>query len=182
MDEPIGDEIDPSAAHQRSRCCGNEGPMDTSAAHRRSRGRGDDGFVGGSEGILFGVVIFVFGLLLMFNAWAVVDAKMATTSAARETARTYVESDGSTEPAVAAGRNAFTASSNFSPAGLTGPDIRGEFRRCGRITVTYRYRVPAISLPGGFGWGDGFQVSATHSEIIDPFRSGLEGEASCTTP
>lgn len=149
---------------------------------RAQRCQGDDGFVGGAEGILFGVVIFVFGLLLMFNAWAVVDAKMATSSAARETARTYVESDGAPEAAVAAGREAFAAGSSFAVAGLSAPVIEGEFRRCGRITVTYDYSVPAINLPGGFGWGQGFEVSASHSEIVDPFRSGLSGEAICDTP
>lgn len=146
------------------------------------RCRGDDGFVGGTEGILFGVVVFVFGTLILFNAWAVIDAKMAVSSAARETARTLVEGDGAVAPAVAAGREAFDATSAFSGADLAAPDITGEFRRCGRVDVTYTYSVPAISLPGGIGWGNGFDVSATHSEIVDPFRSGLDGEAVCDTP
>ncbi len=152
--------------------------MSEDASVRRCRG--DGGFVGGAEGILFGIVVFVFGILLLFNAWAVIDTKMAVSSAARETARTYVEGDGSTGPAIAAGRDAFAATSNFDPGGLSTPSITAEFRRCGRIEVTYAYTVPAISLPGGFGWGSGFEVSATHSEIVDPFRSGLEGEAVCT--
>ena len=146
------------------------------------RGRGDAGFVGGAEAIVFGVVVFVFGLLLMFNAWAVVDAKMAVSSAARETVRTLVESDGDTAAAAAAGRAAFAASSGFEPAGLSPPELRGEFRRCGRVSATYSYRVPAISLPAGLGWGRGFEVSATHSEIVDPFRSGLDGPADCSAP
>ena len=146
------------------------------------RCQGDGGFVGGSEGILFGVVVFVFGTLLIVNAWAVIDTKMAVSSAARETARTLVEGDGSIGPAVAAGRDAFDATSAFDGADLAEPDVSGEFRRCGRIEVTYSYSVPAITLPGGVGWGDGFDVSATHSEIVDPFRSGLDGEAVCDTP
>ena len=150
--------------------------------HDRRRCRGDAGFVGGAEGILFGVVVFVFGTLLLFNAWAVIDAKMAVSSAARETARTLVEGDGDVGPAVTAGREAFGATSSFDEADLADPEITGEFRRCGRIEVTYRCSVPAISLPGGIGWGDGFDVSATHSEIVDPFRSGLDGEAICDAP
>ena len=146
------------------------------------RCRGDDGFVGGIEGILFGVVVFVFGTLILFNAWAVIDAKMAVSSAARETARTLVEGAGDVAPAVEAGREAFAATSPFSSADLPAPDIAGDFRRCGRIDVTYTYTVPAISLPGGIGWGDGFDVSASHSEIVDPFRSGLDGEAICDAP
>jgi Flp pilus assembly protein TadG len=146
------------------------------------RFRVDNGFVGGAEGIVFGIVVFVFGILLMFNAWAVVDTKMAVSSAARETARTYVESDGSSAAAFDAGHNAFAATSNFDPTSLSAPQIDGEFRRCGRIDVTYTYTVPAISLPGGFGWGGGFEVTATHSELVDPFRSGLDGEALCDIP
>lgn len=132
--------------------------------------------------MLFGVVVFVFGLLLMFNAWAVVDAKMAVSSAARETIRVYVESDGSADAAASSGRDAFAASSNLDSAALVGPTITGTFRRCGSVTATFEYTVPAISLPGGIGWGQGFRVSATHSEIVDPYRSGLEGEARCLGP
>lgn len=146
------------------------------------RCRGDGGFVGGAEGILFGVVVFVFGTLLMVNAWAVIDAKMAVSSAAREAARTLVEGDGSVGPADAAGRAAFEATSPFDGGGLDGPHIVGEFRRCGRVEVTYRYTVPALNVPGGFGWGSGFEVTASHSEIVDPFRSGLDGAAECDTP
>ncbi len=152
-------------------------PRQCATRHRRCRG--DAGFVGGSEGILFGVVVFVFGLLVMFNAWAVIDAKMAVGSAARETTRTLVESNGSSNAAVEAGRNAFAATSNFDPAGLNGPAFSGTFERCGRVSATYTYDVPAIALPGGIGWGSGFTVSATHTEIVDPYRSGLEGEAEC---
>ena len=155
---------------------------DGCACARRHRCRGDDGFVGGAEGMLFGVVVFVFGLLLMFNAWAVVDAKMAVSSAARETIRVYVESDGSADAAASSGRDAFAGASNFDSAGLVGPTITGTFRRCGRVAATFEYTVPAISLPGGIGWGRGFRVSATHSEIVDPYRSGLEGEARCVGP
>ncbi|MGI9623151.1 MAG: hypothetical protein ACR2PK_09975 [Acidimicrobiales bacterium] len=151
-----------------------------SARHHRCRG--DSGFVGGSEGILFGIVVFVFGLLLIFNAWAVIDTKMAVTSAARETVRTLVESDGSTGQAANAGHDAFTATSNFDAAALEGPFLSGQFRRCGNMSATYSYTVPAISLPGGFGWGNGFEVSATHTELVDPYRTGLDGEAFCDTP
>ncbi len=45
----------------------------------------------GLEAVLFGVLVFVLGTMLVVNAWAVVDAKLAATSAAREAARSYVE-------------------------------------------------------------------------------------------
>jgi hypothetical protein len=158
-------------------------PAPTPRGRRRGRRlRGDDGFVGGAEAFIFGVVVFVAGALLMANAWAVVDAKMAVSSAARETARTYVESDGDLATADVVGRSAFAASTGLDPARLTLTGAAGTFERCGRITVTYRYRVPALSLPGGIGWGSGFEVSASHSEIVDPYRAGLEGEARCLLP
>ncbi len=149
---------------------------------RGQRLHGDDGFVGGAEALIFGIVVFVVGALVMANAWAVVDAKMAVSSAARETARTFVESDGDLGTADAAGRAAFAATTGLDPGGLSFTGAVGTFERCGRITVTYRYRVPALSLPGGVGWGSGFEVSASHSEIVDPYRAGLEGEARCVTP
>ena len=158
-------------------------PVSTRRVRRRGRRlSGDDGFVGGAEAFIFGVVVFVGGTLLMANAWAVVDAKMAVSSAARETARTYVESDGDLATAEAVGHAAFAATTGLDPTRLALTGAAGTFERCGRITVTYRYRVPALSLPGGIGWGSGFEVSASHSEIVDPYRAGLEGEARCLVP
>lgn len=144
----------------------------------RLRCSGEDGFVGGSESMLFGVLVFLVGVLLLFNAWAVIDAKMAVSSAARETARTYVESDGDAGAAAAVGTEAFAAGSSFGPDGLD-LSIDGTFARCQRIVATASYQVPAISLPFGGGWGGGFEVSASHSELVDPYRSGLDGEAVC---
>ncbi len=139
--------------------------------------RGDEGFVGGSDAMLFGVLIFVFGILLVFNAWAVVDAKMGATAAAREAVRSYVESDGDFGLAADAGRTAFGASTNLDVSGLE-IEVTGAFARCARVSVRARYELPALRLPFG-GWGRGFEISATHSEIVDPYRSGLEGVATC---
>ena len=58
---------------------------------RRVRWRDDHGQVAGIEVLPFGLLTFVVGMLLVANAWGVVDAKMATTSAAREAVRAYVE-------------------------------------------------------------------------------------------
>jgi hypothetical protein len=50
--------------------------------------------------------------------------------------------------------------------------------RCARATFVVSYEIPAISIPfvGGFG-GAPFRVRSTHSELVDPFRSGLPGDA-----
>lgn len=147
---------------------------------RRTQPSDEGGFVAGFEGVFFGILVFAIGALLMVNAWAVVDAKFAVQSAARESARYLVESDGDVGQAAAAGRAAFIASGSGQVANLSAPDISipGGFARCNRVTVTYEYKVPAIQLPfsGSFG---SLNVSGSHSEIIDPYRSGLQGEAQC---
>lgn len=141
------------------------------------RCRGDGGFVGGAEGILFGIAVVVVGALLVYNAWAVVDAKMAASSAAREAVRFYVESDGDQSAASAVGRDAFGASTGLDPS-LLEISINGSFERCSRITAIASYRVPAIRLPFG-AWGEAFLVTASHSELVDPYRSGLRGSSAC---
>ena len=141
------------------------------------------GQVGGFEAIPFGLLIFVAGALLVANAWAVVDTKMAASSAAREAARTYVES---TDPArafpdaVDAATWAITAYGRDPRAlGLAGPDGAADLRRCHRVSFTASYPVPAITLPFIGGFGDGFTVRATATQVVDPYREGVPGEADC---
>ena len=111
-----------------------------------------------------------------------VDAKVAVTAAAREAARTLVEA-----PSAAGGMR---AARQAAEATIVGSGRRAEglelsidlgpgYRRCARVVVTARYRVPAITVPWIGGLGDGFTVRATHTEVIDPFRGGLGGEAEC---
>ncbi|MGZ4694068.1 MAG: hypothetical protein ACXWA3_10620, partial [Acidimicrobiales bacterium] len=52
--------------------------------------RDDRGQLAGIEVLPFGVLVFVVGALLITNAWAVVDAKIAVDAASREAVRTYV--------------------------------------------------------------------------------------------
>lgn len=146
--------------------------------------RDDRGFAGGIEALPFGVLIFVVGSLLVTNAWAVVDAKMAVTAAAREAARTYVES-----PDAANGTTAARSASEQTLAGYGRDPAQSEieirhdggapFARCVRVTVEVHHLVPALSLPFIGGFGEGFDVAARHSEVIDPFRDGLAGDGRC---
>jgi hypothetical protein len=53
----------------------------------------------------------------------------------------------------------------------------GGFSRCARATFEASYAVPALSLPWVGGFGDGFRVTSRHSEIVDPYRDGVPGEA-----
>ena len=143
----------------------------------------DRGQVAGLEALPFGILLFVVGALLVANAWAVVDAKMTVTSAAREAARSYVEAPdhaAGSDRANAAALEAVRAHGRDpSKATIRGPLDAAAFSRCSRISFTVTYPVPAISLPFIGGFGHGFDVTATHSELVDPFRNDVPGEAVC---
>lgn len=145
----------------------------------------DAGQVGGIEALPFGLLIFVLGALLIANAWAVVDAKFATDGAARQAARTFVEGDETATAlidAVAAGRAAIAAHGRDPDRVHIRPRGAAVLVRCERVTFEAVYEVPALSIPliGGYGRSP-FRVRSSHSELVDPFRSGLDGSAEdCT--
>ena len=135
------------------------------------------GFVGGFEVLPFGFLVLVAGTLLITNAWAVIDAKLAASAAAREAVRAYVEAHdaaGAERAAMEAehatieghGRDPERAEVRF----LVGPD----FRRCATNTIEVSYRVPTFTVPfvGAFGSGL-IRTSGRHTEVVDPYRSGL---------
>jgi hypothetical protein len=143
--------------------------------------RDESGQVGGIEGLVFGVLVFVFGTLVVTNAWGVIDAKLATTSAAREAARTYVEalSAGDAGPAAeAAAREAILSHGRRWERTTLAP-VEGVFGRCERITIEVAYDVPLIAIPLLGQAGNGITVTSRHSEVVDPYRSGLAGTAAC---
>ncbi|MEO5679233.1 MAG: hypothetical protein ABIS47_06155 [Acidimicrobiales bacterium] len=148
----------------------------------RSRRRTDEqGQVGGVEALAFGVLVFVLGMLGMATAWAVVDAKVAAASAAREAARSYVESDGSVtawDDAVGRGREAF-AGHGRSPAALEMPRPVERFGRCAPVTVTAVTNVDLPRIPGIRAVARRVRVQASHTEVIDPFRAGLGRGVAC---
>ena len=138
-----------------------------------SRGRGDRGFVGGAEAMIFGVLVFVLGSVLVVSLWATVAAKIAVTAAAHECARAYVEA----ADEASAYRDADRAAVDVLEAHhrqLAGPiEISGAFERCARVTVTVRSELPAVSL----GWLGGLgrrTVTARASEVVDPYRSAAD--------
>ena len=153
---------------------------------RRRLDWGDDrGQVGGIEVVPFSILVFVVGSLLVLNAWAVVDVRSAVDAATREAVRTFVEAP---DPATATARADTAARATVSgygrdpgkldigPADL-GPS--GTFERCAPVTITASYPVPIVSLPFVGGRGDGFRVTASHTEVIDPYRSGLDASGRC---
>lgn len=144
-----------------------------SASRRRQRGA-----VGGLEALPFGFLMFVAVTLVVTNAWAVVDSKMAVNAAAREAVRAYVEApeaDGAAARAAARAQETLASYGRADADRLTVGDPvtdRG-YVRCARASITIEYRVPALTVPFIGGFGSAVTARATHSELIDPYRSGL---------
>lgn len=134
------------------------------------------GAVGGFEVLPFGLLVFVAGTLLLTNAWAVIDGKLAASAAAREATRAFVESTGDAELAALAAATSAIEGHGRDPGRMeltwdVGPDLR----RCAANTIVVRYRVPTFTVPfiGAFGSGV-IETSGRHTEIVDPYRSGLD--------
>ncbi len=141
---------------------------------RRSR-RGESGQVAGVEAIPFGLLTFVVGALLVANAWAVIDAKMAVSAAAREATRAFVEAPVDADPlalADAAARAAVRGAGR-DPAQLVLTPLGSTFARCETVRFEASYRIPAVRLPWVGGFGGGFTATARHAEVIDPYRTGV---------
>ena len=149
----------------------------------------DRGQLAGGEAIPFGLLIFVTGALLIANAWAVVDAKFAVDAATDEAVRSLTEAEPDLsfeeayDNAVVRGRRALRAHGRRGSKLTFGePNLARSNKaltRCTEVTLTGHYTVPAITLPFIGGFGDGIEVSATHTRLVDPLRSGLSGEATC---
>ena len=149
--------------------------------NHHGRLRGDAGFVGGFEALLFGLLLFVLGTLFVANIWGVVDTKAAAVDAARQAARTYVESPNGPIGAVDATQAAAAALAGYgrNPSRANVALTSGTFQRCVRITITVSYPAPLLLLPILGRVGTGERVKAAHSELVDPYRSGLPGAAAC---
>ena len=131
------------------------------------------------------MLIFVLGTLLIVNLWAVVDARFATSAAAREAVRaaTATDADAGTAAALDAARQAAgvaLAGHGIDPARAevvpVGP-LRLE--RCAEVAMRVRLTVPALVLPGIERRVTAFEVVGEHREVIEPYRSGLAGEVDC---
>ena len=143
------------------------------------------GEIAGSELLPFGLLIFVIGVLFFAQVSAVFEAKSAASSAARETTRTFVETPAGVDVAEAnttsqdAGMDAISAQGRDPARTSINPIGTLSLERCVRVTFEVSYSVPIISIPLLNGFGDGLTVRSRHSEIIDPFRDGLTGAATC---
>ena len=144
------------------------------------RCRDDRGQVGGIEAIPFGLLVFVAGSLLIANAWAVVDAKFATDAGAHQAARAFAEAAAEGDPigrAIEAGLRAIEGHGRNRDHATIEPEGAVVLGRCARATFVAVYRLPAITIPFLGGLGDGIEVTSRATEIVDPFRADVPGEA-----
>jgi hypothetical protein len=142
------------------------------------RASDETGAVGGVEVLPFGFLVFVAGTLLLANAWGAIEGKTAASAAAREAARAYVESSGPADVALAEAQTAAAAAiegHGRDPARMVLRPVGPlSFERCARVTFEVTYGVATVEVPWIGAFGDGFvATSARHSEVVDPYRSGV---------
>ncbi len=139
------------------------------------------GVVGGVEVLPFGMLIFVAFTMVIANAWAVVDAKLAVESAAREAGRAYVEAhdaDAASAAAAAAARSSIEGLGR-DPDALSLTVSGGPYQRCAVVEHVASYEVPSITVPFLGSFGSGFTVRGAQRSVIDPFASGAGRENTC---
>lgn len=135
----------------------------------------------GLTALPLGLLTFVVGVVLVANAWAVIDAKMAVSAAAREATRAFVETPAGADPmarAEAAARDALRGAGR-DPGRMQLRALRAALVRCAVVRFEARYPVAALTVPWVGGYGSGFTAAARHAEVVDPFRTGLAPGAPC---
>lgn len=136
----------------------------------------------GAEVLAIVFVVLLGFVLLAVNAWAVVDGRAGVVAAGREALRAFVEADDAASAAAAVQRAVDDAlrAAGRDPARA---QIRIEldaFERCAPVRIAVRYPVDTVALPSAIGFPRTVEVTSTHVGRVDPFRSGLDGEAVCT--
>ncbi len=156
------------------------------APHPSARRRCQGGFVGGAEGILFGLFILVAGSLAVLNIWSIIDTRAAMDAAAREYMRSYTEASTPREAASAGQRAAsevlLRRGTRLADIRFTAPDPN-RFGPCEPATVTLEAEAPAARLPFLDDLGTR-PVRVTHRELVDPHREMTSGPSHdpATTP
>ncbi len=136
----------------------------------------EQGMVAGLEALAFGVLVFVFGTLMVLHGWAVVDARFATSAAAREAVRAVTQApvDATTVELEMAATSAATqalAAHGYAVA-PTLVDTALTRQRCATVAVTVELEVGAGVVPG-IGPPVSYPVRSRYAEVVDPFRAGL---------
>lgn len=140
----------------------------------------DRGVLAGADILLFGLIGIVFTSIVILNAWVVVDTSLAVSAAAREGARTFVESEpGEAETNSRAAMEEVMSQYGHDAGDTTFSISNTGFTRCAEVTATANQQIDLLFVPifGDFG---SHTITATHTERIDPFRSGSFDFASGT--
>ena len=142
------------------------------------RGRDERGMVAGAEALALGTLVLIVGMVLIVNAWAVIDTRMALESASREYLRAYTEAD-SPQAATHDGAASLMAVLEDRPAlaartEVTGPSQQ-QFGPCAPAAVSVSAIVPAIRMPIlGNAWGQ-HTVTVSAVELIDAHQDMISG-------
>jgi hypothetical protein len=148
--------------------------------------RDERGVVAGLEGLVFSMLILFGGTILVVDAWAVIDTRVALDGAAREYLRAYTEAP---DPATAASsgdtalRDAMADRPGLRAALRVEAPNPTRFGPCSEADVVLTATVPSIRIPyvGDFGTT---AVRVRHSELVDAHREVINGAAydPSTTP
>jgi Flp pilus assembly protein TadG len=135
----------------------------------------------GAEAIAIALLLSIALVLLFANVWIVFDTKLRVSEAAREATTAVVEADGGERQSIAetASASALGGVSRLVAKPQVVIERTNGYERCSLITVRVTTKVSSITLPLIGRWSPDFVVRSTHRERIDPFRSGLKGEATC---
>ena len=150
----------------------------------RARWTGEAGLAAGAEALVFGVLVFVVGTLIAVTTWAAIDTRFATAAAAREGVRAAVTSPPDADP-LASARAAVDAALDahgLDPARAE-LELHGTLdialERCQEVSLTVTYRLDAVRIPVIDTPALGFDINGRHTEVVDPFRSGLAIGGAC---
>lgn len=127
--------------------------------------------------MLVGALVIVVSILVMIDAWAVIDAKLATDNAARQAARAYVLAPSQATAAASASQAAVAAmaASGRDPARAS-VTIAGTLRRCASISVSVAYPVQLLPVPLLGRQAATMLVRSVRREWVSPFRNGAAGQ------
>jgi len=145
-----------------------------------------EGQVGGLEAVAFGMLVLVMGVLIIGNAWGVIDARTAASQGAREAARVFatapVRGDAEADALAKDAAAATLQQLGWHRAGTTVRRTEGTFARCSLVTYEVEIPVPVLRLAWLRSGFSVFRARAAHTERVDPYRSGIPGTgpAVCT--
>lgn len=157
--------------------------MKLRAIQRANKNRRTELGQAGAEAVAMAIIFGMFIILLFANIWTVVDTKMRASDAARDIARQLVESPA--DKITDANAKIILASQPWTARQLVGQPLAEMLQptvpavRCSRVVVAVTVHVKAIIFPFAKNWAPGYTVGSRHSELVDPFRSDLEGDGLC---